>query len=68
MKIGICQICQKEFKLTKDGSLHRHGYKQEIRQKTWHGIVSFTKRFYVLTMPPCPGTGIPAVRIKEKRK
>jgi len=57
MKTGICPICHKEFKVTKKGNLYRHGYKQEIRQKTWKGIVTFTKRYYVLISPACKGSG-----------
>jgi len=66
MKTGICQICRKEFKLTKNNYLHRHGYKQELRIKIWQGIVTFTKTYYKLVKPPCTGSGLPAITLKEK--
>ena len=58
MKTGICLVCKKEFKLTKKNKLYCHGYKRELREKTWHGIVSFTKRYYKITSPPCTGSGL----------
>ena len=64
MKIGICQICHKEFKLTKRNKLYLHGYKRELKEKTWQGIISFTKRYYKITKSPCKGSGLSAVKMK----
>lgn len=65
VKIGICPICHKEFKLTKPGFLYRHGYKRELRQRTWHGIITFIKRYYILISPACPGSGLLPVKTTE---
>ena len=66
MKTGICQICKKEFKLTKSNKLWRHGYKQEIVNKRWPGyLFSIIYRFYKLTQAPCKGSGLPAIKISD---
>ena len=66
MKTGICPICHKEFKITKRNKLYLHGYKRERREKTWKGIVSFTKRYYKITKSPCNGSRLSAIALKEK--
>ena len=66
MKIGICPKCHKEFKITKFEKLYKHGYKRELKRKIWHGIVTFTKTYYKITSPPCGGSGLLAVRVKEE--
>jgi hypothetical protein len=64
MKTGICQICHKDFKITKKEKLYLHGYKRELKQKTWKGIVTFTKRYYKIISPACKGSGLLASKIK----
>lgn len=66
MKTGICQICQKPFKLTKSGKLHRHGYKQYLHHKTWEGYFNkITRSYYIITQQPCNGTGLMPVVLKK---
>jgi len=68
MKTGICQICHKEFKLTKLGKLHRHGYKQVIYHKKWAGFFGiFTTAYYRLIQPPCLGSGLLPIMLHKKR-
>lgn len=67
MKTGICQICQKPFKLTKLGKLHRHGYKQYLYHRIWKGFLSdITHSFMIVTQLPCDGTGLMPVVLKKK--
>lgn len=66
MKIGLCSICHKEFKLTKKNKLWRHGYKYEFKYKSWHNkFFATTKKikYYKLTKSPCNGSGLLAVKI-----
>ena len=68
MKTGICQICHKEFKLTKSGKLYRHGYKQEIRYKQWAGYFYYiSKVYYRLTKQPCTGGDLLPVILQKKK-
>ena len=65
MKTGICPVCHKEFKLTKKNKLYIHGYRRELKEKTWHGIVSFTKRYYKIIKPPCLGSQLLTTKVKK---
>ena len=65
MKIGICPVCHKEHKITKKDKLYPHGYKRELREKTWKGIVTFTKRYYKITKPACQGSKLAAIKLRK---
>ena len=60
MKNGICSICNENRKLTARGKIYNHGYKREIRYRKWTGYLSMTfiKAYYILTKPPCIGSGL----------
>ena len=69
MKTGICQICQKSFKLTRLGKMHRHGYKMKKRTKKWSGFIyEIVKNYYKLTQKPCKGTGFYPIPIAKKEE
>jgi len=69
VKTGICQICHKEFKLTKSGKLHRHGYKQEIHHKKWTGYFgNFIVAYYKLIQSSCIGSGLPPIILEKELK
>jgi len=67
VKTGICPICHKNFKLTKSGKLYLHGYKRKLKQKTWIGLITFTKTYYKLIKQPCLGTGLLPIKLEEKK-
>ena len=54
---GICSICQKEFKITKNNRLYKHGYKCKIIKKSWNGLFVEMKSIRIITAPACIGSG-----------
>jgi len=68
MKTGLCPICHKSFKLTKFGKLYSHGYKRELKQKTWKGFITFIKSYYKIISPACKGSGCLFVKTKENNE